>query len=250
MVNVKLTLSYDGTDYHGFQEQENAVTVAGELTRAIRETTGENIKLICAGRTDSGVHAEGQVVNFLTSQERLKEYNWLKAINSKLPYDIRVSSCSFMPETFSSRFDATAREYWYHILNTAIPSALETRYTTHIYYPLDIKRLNEYCSKLVGIHDFTSFCSTMDGSECKIREIYSLSVEKCGEMVIMKIKGSSFLHNMVRVIVGTLLDLHRKSAPAETMTKILELKDRKYSGRTMPPNGLVFKKVYYDKFDN
>lgn len=245
MANLKLSLSYDGTMYCGFQEQQNAVTVAGHLRNSIEKIEEHKVDIVCAGRTDTGVHAEEQVVNFITSKDMIKEHNWVLAINSKLPMDIRVLSAEYVPDNFSSRFDAKGREYWYHICNSKFISALKTRYYHHYYRPLDVEELNKYAQYLVGEHDFTALCSIQDKSRTKIRRIDFINCERFGDDIIIKIRGSGFLHNMVRVTVGTLIALHNKRAPYERMGEILQGKDRSKAGITMPPNGLVFKKVFY-----
>ncbi len=247
-VNIKLTVSYDGTNYCGFQAQENAVeTVGGHIKSAVKKITGEDIELICSGRTDKGVHALGQVVNFLTEQHNMNEYNWLRAINSILPKDIRVTHSEKVDLEFSARFSTEAREYRYHIINERFPDALRFRYATYCYFPLDVELLNEYCHYLEGTHDFTSFCSAQDASLSKVRQIYHLSASRSGDMVTFRIVGSAFLHNMVRIIVGTILELARRGLPPERMGEILEGKDRGLAGKTIDPAGLTFQKVYYDK---
>ncbi len=247
MHNVKLIVSYDGTDYFGFQAQQSDVpTIAGELIQSISRIANHPVEIVCAGRTDKGVHAEGQVVNFMTSQPNLKEHNWVRALNSSLPLSIRVTHCEFVSESFSSRFDAVAREYWYSIINTRFPDAIQSRFATHIREHLDTDKLNEYCAEFIGEHDFTAFCSSMDASRVKRRLIYSYKAERHGNLIILKIKGSGFLHNMVRILTGTLVGLHKKEAPASVIQEIILSKDRVKAGKTLPPTGLIFKKAYYN----
>lgn len=246
MRNVKMVVSYDGTDFHGFQAQKSGIpTIGGELEKAVNLLSDNNVEIVCAGRTDKGVHAEGQVINFLTSRVTIKEHNWIRAVNSSLPPAIRITDCEFVNDEFSARFDAKAREYWYHISNVYFPDALTARFSTHVREPLDIELLNKYCGQFVGEYDFTSFCSTLDSSSTKVRRIESFTAEKCSDLVILKIKGSAFLHNMVRIITGTVLTLHKQGKKPEIIKDIIEAKDRTLAGNTMPPTGLVFKKVYY-----
>lgn len=246
-INVKLIVSYDGTDYYGFQQQEGIKTVAGELFSAIQKITGESTEIICAGRTDKGVHAEGQVINFLTAQGKMQEYNWKRAINSILPKSIRITHAEFVPEKFSARFDAKAREYHYRIINTRFPDALQLRYAARCHFPLNAEKLNEYCRFLIGEYDFTSFCSSQDSSKTKIRRIFWLNAEKKQEIVTFRIVGSAFLHNMVRIIVGTILELYKKNISPSEIEKIREGKNRQLAKDTIEPCGLILKKVFYEE---
>lgn len=250
MINVLLIISYDGTEYHGFQEQLSGVpTIGGFVRKAIEKIAGHEIDLVCAGRTDKGVHAEAQVLNFITSREVLKKINWIRGINSSLPKSIRVIACDFVPLNFSARFNAKSREYWYYINNAPFPHALSLRYASHMWQELNLKQLNKYCQEFVGEHDFSAFCSTLDQSTTKIRRIFSFFVEKSDEMLIFKIRGSAFLHNMVRILVGTVIDLHRKNAPISQVQEIILSKSRTQAGTTMPPEGLLFKNVLYEDVD-
>jgi tRNA pseudouridine38-40 synthase len=246
-MNVKLTLSYDGTDFYGFQAQENLPTVAGEIEKALQKILGEIPEIVCAGRTDKGVHADGQVINFHTSLDKMKEYNWLRALNSILPRSVRITQCEFMPDEWSARFDAKAREYHYHLVNQRFPDARRMRFASFCYYDLDVELLNQYCQYLVGEHDFTSFCAADDPSRTKIRQIYKLDTMRNDDLVTLRVIGSAFLHNMVRIITGTLLTLYRKGEPPIRMKQILDGQNRQLTRDTIEPHGLVFKKVYYDE---
>jgi len=246
-VNVKLTLSYDGTDFYGFQAQDGLPTVAGEIEKALQKILGEVPEIVCAGRTDKGVHADGQVINFHTSLDKMKEYNWLRALNSILPRSVRITHCEFMPEEWSARFDAKAREYHYFLVNQRFPDARRMRFASFCYYDLDVELLNQYCKYLVGEHDLTSFSAADDPSRTKIRQIYKLDTMRDGDLVTLRVIGSAFLHNMVRIITGTLLTLYRKGEPPIRMKEILDGQNRQLARDTIEPNGLVFKRVYYDE---
>jgi tRNA pseudouridine38-40 synthase len=246
MQNIKMILSCDGTNYFGSQSQDNGNTIQDKLIGALYKITGERKTIYFAGRTDSGVHAEGQVINFLAEHKNMQAYNWLMALNSLLPQDIRILSCEFVPAAFNARRSAIMREYHYKITNAPVISALSYRYTLHYRYNLDIDRLQDFCNVLVGENNFSSFCSVHDICESKIRYMDSIKVEKDNnQLITIKFIGNAFLHHMIRIIVGTLLSLHQKKAAIEEMLKIIEAKDRNLAGPTSPAQGLVFYKVYY-----
>lgn len=246
-VNIKLTLSYDGTDYFGFKCQKDKKSIESELLKAISNITDERIKLICAGRTDAGVHANGQVVNFFTEKIRLKEDNWLNALNTFLPHDIRIHNVEFCDEKFNARRSAFFREYRYQIVNAPYISALINRFASLYNKPLNIALLQEYANYLIGEHDFSSFSASSDENKTKTRFIHTLTVTKENDLVTIKIIGNAFLHKMVRNIVGTLLFLHKNNSEPIQMKKILEARDRNLAGPTHEAKGLIFYKVYYSK---
>lgn len=248
--NIKLTLSYDGTNYNGYQSQLNGITIEDNLKDAITKITSKKIKLYCAGRTDAGVHAEGQVVNFTTDKVNMNEENWLLALNSILPHDIRILKCEFVSKDFHARKSAFYREYWYYIINDITISALKNRYSVLYINPLKIDLLQEYCNVLIGEHDFTSFTALKDRSKSKIRFIHSIKVEKENNLIIIKFIANSFLHKMIRNIIGTLIKLHRFEKPSSELVKILGKKDRRIAGPTFSPRGLIFKKVYYKEISS
>jgi len=244
-VNVKLTLSYDGTNYFGFQTQESGNAVADKLISSISKIEGENVEITCAGRTDSGVHAEGQVVNFFTSKVKLNENSWRDAINSSLPKDIQVIEAEFVPDTFNARTSACFREYWYKIVNAPVMPPLSVRFALHYKYPLDLELMKKYCPELLGEQDFTVFSAVTDTNISKKRFVYSASLEKDEDIVTFKITANAYLHNMIRIIVGTFLKFQKEKRPPEEIKKILLSRDRTLAGPTISPKGLVFKKVYY-----
>jgi tRNA pseudouridine38-40 synthase len=247
-LNIKLTLSYDGTGFAGFQSQRNCRTVEDEIVKAVSKIINEDTTIYCAGRTDSGVHAEEQVVNFNTTKKNMKEDNYLRAINSILPKDIRIIKCEFVDQTFNARRSAIYREYWYNIIDSKTISALNYRYVSHFFYfKLDENLLQSYGNTLLGENDFTSFCAANDLSESKCRYIHSIKVERNNDLVTIKIIANAFLQHMIRIIVGTMLDLHKKNEPSQKMAEILKAKDRNSAGPTYYSKGLTFKKVYYDE---
>lgn len=243
--NIKLVLSYDGTDFHGFKSQPGKRTVESELLKAIFKISGEKPKLICAGRTDAGVHAEGQVVNFFSNKKSLTELNWLNALNTYLPWDIRILKCEFCSSKFNARRSAIYREYRYQIVNSPVISALISRYASHYRLPLDIELLKEYTKYLIGEHDFSSFSASSDESKSKFRFIHSIEIKKINNLIIFRIIGNAFLHKMVRNIIGTIIELHKNKAEPIEMKRILDAKNRNLAGPTYEAKGLIFYKVYY-----
>lgn len=249
MNNIKLTISYDGTDYYGFQIQKDNKTIEYFLKNTISQILKDNnIKIYCAGRTDTGVHAQGQIINFYSTNTNIKEKNWILALNSILPPDIRIMECEIVDNNFNARNDAILREYWYYIINSPVISALQKRYVTHFYkFNLDLELLNMYAQQFIGENDFSAFCSASDMSRSKKRYIHSFIVEKYDDVFIFKIQGNAFLQHMVRIIIGTMIELNKNGDSPEKIKKIMDAKDRKKAGLTFPPNGLIFKKVYYNE---
>jgi tRNA pseudouridine38-40 synthase len=246
--NVKLTISYDGTGYCGFQTQGKETTIEDRIKLALKNILGEETVINCAGRTDAGVHAEGQVINFFSPKSNMSETNWFRAMNSLLPPDIRVMKCEFTSEDFHARRSAIYREYWYRMINSQTISALDKRYAAHFYrFHIDTGLMNSYGSILLGENDFTSFCSSNDTNRTKTRYMYSIGVVRDNDLVTIKIIANAFLHNMVRVIVGTMLFLHKSDSLPERMKEILESRNRNLAGPTAIPKGLIFKRVYYDE---
>jgi tRNA pseudouridine38-40 synthase len=170
-------------------------------------------------------------------------------MNSLLPKDIRIMSCEFAAPEFHSRKSALLREYIYQISNAPVVSALNARYTCNYRFPLDVNKLKAYCNILIGEHDFTSFCSLNDSNKNKIRNIHAVDINKENDIIRIRITGNAFLYNMIRIIAGTMIMLHKKDAKPEEMKIILDAKDRKFAGPTFPAKGLIFNKVYYDKKD-
>ena len=247
--NVKLTLSYDGTNYYGFQSQDHKNTIEDKLREAIAvitKTQPDEVKLVTAGRTDTGVHAEAQCVNFF-SDNRMQPMNWFLGLNSLLPDDIRISNVEFVSSDFNARRSALYREYIYQIINGSSISALENRYCTHIYKKiLDIDCLNQYAAHFCGERDWTSFCAIGDQNRTKTRMIYKTEFIRLGQSKIgMRIVGNAFLQHQVRIIVGTIVDMAVKGVPHEELERIIEAKDRTKAGITLSPKGLILKKIYY-----
>ena len=244
MKNIKLILEYDGTNYAGWQWQPDKPTLQGALEEAIRKTSGEDVRVTASGRTDAGVHAFAQVVNF-KSESGLDARAWFGALNHFLPSDMRVIESEKVPEDFSARYNAKGKHYGYIILNRPIPSPLKRNFAWHIGIPLDVEAMKEGAAYLVGKHDFTSFRSTECDAQNPVRELRSIEVDRDGNRIFFALEASAFLRHMVRNIVGTLVEVGRGRIKPEDMRTILELRDRTKAGPTAPPQGLYLVKVEY-----
>lgn len=240
--NVRLVMEYDGTDFHGFQIQPGLRTVQGLIEPVLKELLSEEVRLIGAGRTDEGVHARGQVANFTTCSDM--SVNILKrALNSRLPADVAVRSADEVSLDFHSRYSARSKVYEYNI--SAIKSPIVRRYAWYIKYNLNIDMMEKASNLFAGTHDFTSFCvakSAVDESSCVV---YSSVWRRKENALQYEIEANRFLHKMVRVIVGTLVDVGRGKYGAEDVAHILEARDRRRAGPTAPPHGLFLTAVKY-----
>jgi tRNA pseudouridine38-40 synthase len=244
MKRVKLTVAYDGTNYHGWQVQPNGNTIEAELNRHLSELLGEEIRVTGASRTDAGVHALGNVAVFDTSA-RMPAEKISYAMNTRLPEDIRIQeSCEVAPD-FHPRFCRTVKTYEYRILNRRFPDPTKRLYSYFYYYPLDVEKMKTAAAYLVGEHDFQSFCTMKPDLENTVRRIYSLDIEKEGDMILMRVTGNGFLYNMVRIIAGTLIRVGGGFIPPESMQAILEGKNRKLAGETARPEGLTLVEIQY-----
>lgn len=235
---ICLTVAYDGTAYHGFQVQKNANTIESELNRALSELTGEEIQVIGASRTDAGVHALCNLAVFDTFF-RIDAEKFPYALNQRLPEDIRVRASEEVAADFHPRRCKSRKTYEYHILNAAFPDPVKRLYSYFTYTPLDVEKMRQAAAYLVGEHDFASFCSAGSQAETTVRTIYDLTVERNGEEIVIRVAGSGFLYNMVRIIAGTLMEAgYGRMAPEKT-EEILAAKDRTAAGPTAPACGLV-----------
>lgn len=244
MKRIKLIVSYDGTGYCGWQVQPNGITVEEILNKALQKLTGEDIHVIGASRTDSGVHAFGNVAVFDT-ETTIPAERIAAALNQRLPEDIVIRSSEEVPLDFHPRYCDCSKTYEYRILNAKIP--VPTMRHTHYFvsYDLNVEDMRRAASYLVGEHDFLSFCNVRTDVENTVRTIYSLDIEKQGEEMIVRITGNGFLYNMVRIIVGTLVRVGRGFYAPEKVKEILEAKDRKAAGVTAPPQGLYLVEINY-----
>jgi len=249
----RLTIAYDGTDFHGWQIQANKPTVQGEIVAVLRRLTQENVQLPGAGRTDAGVHALGQVGSFRT-QSALSAGEFQRALNALLPPAIRIVSAEETGPDFSARWSAKGKVYRYRLYRGKVVPPMLWRYVLHYPFPLDEEAMKEAAAKFVGVHDFTSFAASTgsedDDKERNMeREIYSSELKRTddGEELWFTVHGRSFLRYMVRKMVGTLLEVGRgKLSPAD-IERLYELKDRSKSGPTMPPQGLFMVRVDHEE---
>lgn len=246
MQNIKLTLEYDGSQYHGWQKQPNLPTVQQELEKALLKLFHQKMSVTVAARTDAKVHAKEQVVNFITSK-LISSFTIKCALNSFLPKDIRVKGSQAVPLDFNARHDALYRIYGYMIYNFSVSSPLYRRFSWWIFFDLDIQKIREAFQFLMGKHDFSSFQAQGSPSSSTIREIEKLKLYKKGHFIFLFIKGKGFLYKMVRNIVGTLVEVGRGKIPSFQVRDILEAKDRRKAGPTAPPYGLYLLKVGYPK---
>ncbi|WP_294387925.1 tRNA pseudouridine(38-40) synthase TruA [uncultured Clostridium sp.] len=244
MNNIKLTLEYDGTNYYGWQKQKGMKTIQGEIEEALFLVTKEKCEVTGSSRTDAGVHAKGFIANFKTNSnvppERFRE-----ALNVKLPNDIVVVKSEKVEDDFHARYCAKGKTYEYYILNDQVPSALMRNQVYHYKYDLNIEAMKEGAQQFIGTHDFAAFKTQGSSVKGTIRTIFDVKVEKTEKIIKISVSGDGFLYNMVRIIVGTLINVGRGKTPASSISNIIAQKDRTLAGDCVPPNGLLLKEVYY-----
>ena len=245
MKRVKLIVAYDGTSYCGWQVQPNGETIESMLNRHLTELLKEEIHVIGASRTDSGVHADGNVAVFDTNA-RMPADRISYAMNTRLPADIRIQDSCEVPPDFHPRFQQTVKTYEYRICNRRFPNPIERLYSLFYYWDLDLEKMQKAASCLVGTHDFTSFCTKKEEVTNHVRTIYELDLTRSGDMITLRIRGNGFLYNMVRILTGTLLEagLHRRTP--ESAEEIFKSLDREQAGFTAPAEGLFLKCVRYE----
>lgn len=248
MKKVKCTISYDGTNFHGYQIQPNLRTVQGELEAALQRIhKGEHVRVYSSGRTDTGVHARAQTIHF-TPKGYLINVDWKRALNSLLPKDIYVHEAVYVPASFHVRFDAVAKEYRYYVIVTEERDVFKANYTYQIPFELDLEAVQRACKYFEGTHDFTTFSSakaTVKGS--KVRTLYKVACHQEENQFEFIFRGDGFLYNMVRILVGTLIDVGRGRILSEEIPELFNKKDRTVIGDTAPPQGLYLWRVFYDK---
>jgi len=246
MKHIKLVIGYDGTEFHGFQRQRGLRTVQEELESTLTTLLGHPVSIKAAGRTDRGVHAEGQVVSFWTNcpipVERLPI-----VLNRLLPPDIVAKGAKEVRPEFHPRFDATSRIYRYLIDNRPVPSALLRRYAWHIPEPLDVKAMKAAAQYLVGTHDFVSFHASGSDLGSTVREMKRIVISKRNGIIAITMEANAFLYHMARIIVGTLVEIGLGKRHHEEMKDILLARDRSAAGKTAPPHGLCLMQVRYGR---
>ena len=237
-MNFRITLAYDGTDFTGWQMQPGARTVQGILTDAIVKLEGAPVTVYGAGRTDSGVHAEGQVASFTLNRVSEPELV-LSALNGNIPVDVRVLETAIAPETFHARRDAKTKTYRYHLFTGRVMNPFLDRYAWHFPLSLDIERLREEAGMLVGTHDFSAFTVSSNDTLTRTRTVTEASVLRLGDSLFLTFSGNGFLRYMVRTMVAVLLDANRGRLKASSITELLNTGNRHQAGAMAPAKGLT-----------
>lgn len=250
MKNYKITIAYDGTRYKGWQLLgDNEATIQGKLTNVLSSIAGHEVEIIGSGRTDAGVHAKGQVANFHI-EDSFTGKELLLRMNAFLPEDIAILDIAEVAERFHARYQATEKTYRYRIHTSKIPNVFERKYVyTYTDRTLDIGCMQQAADLLLGTHDFASFCGNKKMKKSTVRTISQIKIEALGNEIQIDYTGNGFLQNMVRILTGTLIEIGDGRRAPEDIVRILESKDRKEAGYTVPAQGLVLMKVSYGKMD-
>ena len=243
MTNFRIILAYNGTAYHGWQRQNNALAVQQVLEEAILSLTGQTVTVNGCSRTDAGVHALGQVANFKT-ESKIPADRLPDALNAKLPKDISIISCEEVDIDFHARYNACGKTYRYLIYNKPYRSPLYKDLSYHVRYDLDLDKIRLEAKSLIGTHDFGGFMSSGSSVKDTVRTIYDVDIQENDGMISIEVSGNGFLYNMVRIIVGTLVDIGRGRIK-HNMEEIINSKSRSMCGHTAPAHGLFLKKVNY-----
>lgn len=241
---IRIIVAYDGTNYHGWQIQDNGNTIEAELNKCLSELLGEDIRVIGASRTDSRVHALGNVAVFDT-ENPMPASKISYALNQRLPEDIRIQKSEEVPPDWHPRQCESRKTYEYRIYRAEFPMPVKRLYSYFTYHTLNVQRMREAAAYLEGEHDFKSFCQTGAQVENTVRTIYSLWVEEQGQDLVIRVCGNGFLYNMVRIIVGTLLEVGLGKREPESMPDILAARDRAAAGATAPAHGLTLLKYEF-----
>lgn len=246
MRRIKLTVAYDGTNYSGWQAQNNATTVEGVLNKALTKLLREEIVVIGASRTDAGVHAMGNIAVFDT-ESTIPGERFLYVVNQKLPDDIVVAASEEVPLDWHPRHQNSRKTYEYHIYNSKIPNPTKRLYTSFVSFDLDVELMKEGAKYLLGEHDFAGFCSIKTQAKSTVRTIYALQIIQKEEEIIIRVTGNGFLYNMVRIIAGVLIRVGRGFYPPEKVLELLEGGERTGEAITAPPQGLFLMGIEYEK---
>jgi len=243
-MNIKLTIEYDGTNYHGWQIQPNGVTIQEILEGALEKLLGAKVRINGSGRTDAGVHALGQVANFFFAGD-IDLRRLQKGLNALTPPDIMVRQAEAVPDSFDARRDGRSRIYLFRIWNHPIPSAFHRRFSWHIHEPLDLGAMQEAIRFLEGEHNFASFQAAGCDALHPVRKIYSNSLNGDGDFLVYTVEATAFLRHMVRNIVGTLVEVGRGERSPAAFAELLQAQDRRLAGPTAPAQGLFLVEVKY-----
>lgn len=244
MRNLLLTISFDGTAYHGWQVQENASTVQQTLQDALEQICSGRDNVVGCSRTDSGVHANMYCCNIRTEHSIACD-KLVTALNAVLPRDIAALDCKEVDFDFHARYDCKSKEYIYRIWNSPNKNPFLYNYTLHYKYPLDEKFLDSQAKQFIGTYDFSSFCAAGSSVEDTVRTVVNASVERNGDEVVFRVEANGFLYNMVRIMTGTLIDISRGKIPEDSIPQIIEAKNRFAAGYTAPARGLYLNKIHY-----
>ena len=245
MRRLKAVVAYDGTNYAGWQIQPDRISVQSEVERAIREITGETARIFCSGRTDTGVHAIGQVIHFDLAGKKIPAAKLFRALNSKLPPDIRMLKITRAKPDFEARYGATGKEYRYFIFNGPQIPPHRRLYAAHVFRPLDVKAMRTAAAMLEGTHDFAAFSANPGHERETVRTIFSLRVKKSRGEITLVVRGNGFLYKMVRSLAGFLIRVGTGELPPDAAKKILESKERTARVPTGHACGLFLWKVFY-----
>jgi len=244
MRNLKIVMAYRGTNYHGYQIQDNAITIQEVVQRHISKVLNEPVSIIGCSRTDTGVHANGYVFNVHTNS-LINTKGLIRGVNGLLPSDISFLECEEVDENFHSRFDCKYKEYVYLIHNSESKNPFAEDLQFHYRRPMNIDLMREASKHYIGTHDFRSFSACKDDYLDTIRTIYDFNIEIYGNLIKILVKGNGFLYNMVRILVGTLLDVNEGYISPNQIPDIINSKNRLKAGRTAMSHGLYLNKVYY-----
>ncbi|MCG6967460.1 MAG: tRNA pseudouridine(38-40) synthase TruA [Chromatiaceae bacterium] len=244
-MRIALGIEYDGSAFKGWQLQRHELqTVQGAVESALARVAAHPVRVVCAGRTDTGVHALGQVVHF-DSEARRAPRNWILGANVNLPPTVAVSWAKIVDEQFHARFSAESRSYRYLILNRPTRSSLLARRATWEHRPLDAEVMHLAGQALIGTHDFSSYRAMGCQAKSPVRTLHRLSVARHGELIELRVHANAFLHHMIRNIAGVLMAIGRHERPPEWASQVLAQRDRRLGGVTAPPDGLYFERVWY-----
>lgn len=245
MPTVKLVLEYDGTCYAGWQRQPDRPTIQEAIERAIRQVSQATVSVIGAGRTDSGVHARGQVASFRTDQD-WPGSNWMRALNAVLPKDIAVRSSAIMDDRFHAQHDARGKLYTYRILYRPARPTIDRSFVWHVYHPLDEPAMQQAAATLIGTEDFTSFEGSLTDNNNPICHLQRLAIIRHDDQILIETYADRFLKHMVRAMVGTLVEVGLGKRTPDSLTAVLKSRNRSAAGQTAPPHGLCLMRVDYE----
>jgi tRNA pseudouridine38-40 synthase len=244
MPTIKLVLEYEGTSYAGWQRQPDQLTIQEAIERAIRQVSQATVSIIGAGRTDSGVHARGQVASFRTELD-WPASSWMRALNAVLPKDIAVLSSALMDDSFHAQHDAQGKLYTYRILHRPARPTIDRAFVWHIYKPLDDTAMQQAAATLIGAQDFSSFEGSLTDNTNPICHLQRLEIIRQDDQVLIEAYADRFLKHMVRAIVGTVVEVGLGKRAPDSLTEVLRARDRSAAGQTAPPQGLYLIRVDY-----